>query len=293
MEQRLIGAIEAGGTKFVLALAREDGEVLARGRIDSASAEVTFPQMCAFFRQASAEHGPIAAFGVGSFGPFDNDPASPGYGTITTTPKTGWPGANFIAALAEFGVPVVCDTDVNAAAIGEGLAGAGRGCGLIAYATVGTGIGVGLVRDGAVLGGFGHYEAGHVPVARAPGDTFAGACRVHHDCVEGMASGTAIRARWGGELAGKEQIELIAHYLAQLAAVLLLTHMPERLIFGGGVMQVPGLIEALRRAAEARFANYIHSPHLDPGLERYIVTPGLGNDAGITGAIALGRKALT
>ena len=292
MDQRLIGAVEAGGTKFILALAREDGTVLARGRIDSTSADATFPQMCAFFRQAGAAHGPIAAFGVGSFGPFDNDPASPGYGTITTTPKTGWPGANFLRALAEFGVPVVCDTDVNAAAIGEGLAGAGRGCGLIAYTTVGTGIGAGLVRGGVPLGGFGHYEAGHIPVARLPGDAFAGACRVHHDCVEGMASGTAIRARWGGELAGVDRIELIAHYLAQLAAVLLLTHMPERLIFGGGVMQVPGLIEALRRAAEARFAGYIHSPHLDPGLERYIVTPQLGNDAGITGAIELGRRGL-
>ena len=269
MDQRLIGAVEAGGTKFILALAREDGTVLARGRIDSTSADATFPQMCAFFRQAGAAHGPIAAFGVGSFGPFDNDPASPGYGTITTTPKTGWPGANFLRALAEFGVPVVCDTDVNAA-----------------------GIGAGLVRGGVPLGGFGHYEAGHIPVARLPGDVFAGACRVHHDCVEGMASGTAIRARWGGELAGVDRIELIAHYLAQLAAVLLLTHMPERLIFGGGVMQVPGLIEALRRAAEARFAGYIHSPHLDPGLERYIVTPQLGNDAGITGAIELGRRGL-
>ena len=288
MEQKLIGAIEAGGTKFVLALARADGTVLARGRIDTVSADVTFPQMLAFFREASAAHGPIAAFGVGSFGPFDNDTASPSYGAITTTPKAGWPGANFPAALAEFAVPVACDTDVNAAALGEWQAGAGRGCGLIAYTTVGTGIGTGLVRGGAVLGGFSHYEIGHVPVSRLPGDSFPGACRVHHDCAEGMASGTAIRARWGEELRGEERIELIAGYLAQLAAVLMLTHMPERLVFGGGVMQVPGLIEALRRAAERRF----HSPHLDPGLERYIVLPGLGNDAGITGAIELGRQAL-
>lgn len=292
MDQRLIGAIEAGGTKFVLALARADGTVLARGRIDTISPAVTFGEMQAFFRQASAAHGPIAAFGVGSFGPFDNDPASPTYGSITTTPKTGWPEANFPAALAEFGVPVICDTDVNAAALGEWQAGAGRGCGLIAYTTVGTGIGTGLVRDGHPLGGFSHYEIGHVPVERLPGDTFAGACRVHHDCAEGMASGTAIRERWGEELKGEERIELIAGYLAQLAAVLMLTHMPERLIFGGWVMQVPGLIEALRKAAVVRFADYIHSPHLDPGLERYIVTPGLGNDAGITGAIELGRQAL-
>ena len=81
-------------------------------------------------------------------------------------------------------------------------------------------------------------------------------------------------------------------WIAAVAVSLILLHMPDRLVFGGGVMKTPGLIPALRRATEARLAGYIVAPQLDPGLERYIVAPGLGDQAGITGAIALGQKLL-
>ena len=163
--------------------------------------------------------------------------------------------------------------------------------------TVGTGVGGGVVLDGTPVKGLSHPEMGHMRVPRHPYDRdFAGICPYHGDCLEGLVCGPAIIARWGGSLStlavDHPAHDIVAWYLAQLVITLQAMLEPGRIIFGGGVMQVPGLIEALRRAAEARFANYIHSPHLDPGLERYIVKPGLGNDAGITGAIALGRKAL-
>ncbi len=295
MTERLIGAVEAGGTKFVLALAREDGAVLAETRIATRTPAECFPEMAAFFREAAAAHGPIAAFGVASFGPIDIDPASPCYGTFTTTPKPGWSGARFDDALAEFAAPLVVDTDVNGAALGEWALGAGQGTTTLAYTTVGTGIGTGVVRGGAPLAGFSHYEAGHVPVARNPGDMFAGTCPFHRDCLEGLAGGPAIAARWGrslSSLADPAATELIAGYLAQLATSLILLHMPDRLVFGGGVMKAPGLLEALRRATEARLAGYVVAPQLDPGLERYLVAPALGDRAGITGAILLGKRAL-
>jgi fructokinase len=192
----------------------------------------------------------------------------------------------------------VVDTDVNGAALGEWLAGAGQGCTTLAYTTIGTGVGTGVVRHGKPLMGFSHFEAGHILVRRDPAlDPYAGFCPFHGDCLEGLAAGPAITARWGESLSklgsplGK--VELIAGYIAQLAATLVLLHMPDRLVFGGGVMKTPGLVEALRRATEANLAGYIKAPQLDPGLERYIVTPGLGDEAGITGAIALGRSALT
>jgi fructokinase len=291
MAQRLIGAIEAGGTKFVLALAREDGAVVAETRISTRTPAECFPEMAGFFRQASAANGPISGFGVASFGPIDVDPASPAYGTFTTTPKPGWTGARFHDALGEFGVPIAVDTDVNGAALGEWLAGAGQGCTTLAYTTVGTGIGSGVVRHGKPLLGFSHYETGHLPMAH---DTVRDP--YHGDCLEGLAAGPAVEARWGQSLSKlgspAEKVELIAGYIAQLAAVLVLTHMPDRLVFGGGVMKTPGLIEALRRATAARLGGYIKAPQLDPGLERYIVLPGLGDEAGITGAIELGRQAL-
>jgi fructokinase len=297
MAQPLIGAIEAGGTKFVLALAQADGTILAETRIPTLTPTETFPAIAAFFAEAGAAHGKIAAFGVASFGPIDIDPASPAYGTFTTTPKPGWSGARFHDVLESFGAPIVVNTDVNGAALGEWALGAGQGTQTLAYTTVGTGIGTGVVRDAIPLQGFSHYESGHIPIARDPAkDPYPGKCPYHGDCLEGLAAGPAIEARWGSSLSKlaspADKVELIASYLAQLATTLILLHMPDRLVFGGGVIKTPGLLAALRRATEARLAGYVSAPQLDPGLERYIVAPGLGDEAGITGAVLLGKQAL-
>lgn len=297
MTQRLIGAIEAGGTKFVLALSREDGTVLAETRVATRTPAECFPEMVAFFENAAAAHGAIDAFGVASFGPIDIDPASPAYGTFTTTPKPGWAGARFHDVLGRFGAPIVVDTDVNGAALGEWAKGAGQGCATVAYTTIGTGIGTGVVRDGRSLMGFSHYESGHIPVPHdLAADPYPGHCPFHGDCLEGLAAGPAIEARWGSSLSKlaspADKVELIAGYVAQLATSLVLLHMPDRLIFGGGVMKTPGLIEALRRRTEANLGGYIKAQQLDARLENYIVAPGLGDEAGITGAILLGKQAL-
>lgn len=296
MVQRLIGAIEAGGTKFVLAVARDDGTILREARIATRTPDQCFPEVAEFFRAAAAAHGPLSSFGVASFGPIDIDPASSTYGTFTTTPKPGWAGARFHDVLGEFGAPIAVDTDVNGAALGEWLKGAGQGCTTLAYTTVGTGIGTGVVHKGKPLMGFSHYESGHIqPPRDAAVDPFAGACPFHGDCLEGLAAGPAIAARWGQSLSElgspSEKVELIAGYIAHLAASLVLLHMPDRLIFGGGVMKAPGLLQAVRRQTERKLAGYVRAPQLDPGLEQYIVAPGLGDHAGITGAIELGRIA--
>jgi fructokinase len=291
---RLIGAVEAGGTKFVLAVAEESGAIRAHARIQTETPHTTFKAMGDFFRAESARHGPIEAFGIGAFGPLALDRDSAGWGAVTSTPKPGWRGASYPQALAEFGVPLAIDTDVNAAALGEWLAGAGQGASTLAYTTVGTGIGTGVLQDGSVLGGIGHYESGHLRVRRDPADQFAGMCPLHRDCLEGLASGPAIKARWGDSLdrLGPDKTRIVAGYLADLAIALVLLHMPARLIFGGGVSKAPGLVEAVRRVTAERLAGYVEHPALDPGLERYIVPPALGDDAGIRGAIELGRRAL-
>lgn len=295
--QGLIGAVEAGGTKFVLALATPDGEIVERLRLSTNTPVETWPAMQDFFAQASAQHGAIAAFGIASFGPIDIDPLSANYGTFTTTPKPGWSGARFHDALASFNAPIMVDTDVNGAAIGEWLAGAGQSCRTVAYTTIGTGVGTGVVRDGRSLMGISHFESGHItPPRERAADPFAGICPYHGDCIEGLASGPAIEQRWGrslDQLADQpEALALIAEYIAHLASTLVLLHMPDRLIFGGGVMKAPGLIEAVRKATDAKLNGYVQHPRLDRGLENYIVTPGLGDDAGITGAIELGRQTL-
>lgn len=300
MTPKLIGAIEAGGTKFVLALARSDGTVLERTRIATNSPPQTFAEMEEFFARAQERYGQIAGFGIASFGPIDIDPLSPDYGTFTTTPKPGWSGARFQDGLSRFDAPILVDTDVNGAALGEWLAGSGRGTRTLGYTTVGTGIGTGILSDGKALGGFSHYEAGHIrPSHDTAIDPFAGICPYHGDCLEGLASGPAIEARLGyslDRLAGEElrqAVSLVAGYLADFTATLVLLHMPDRLIFGGGVMKAPGMIEQIRGKTEQALAGYVSHPRLSPGLTDYIVPPGLGDDAGLTGAIELGRRALT
>lgn len=297
MSEYLIGAVEAGGTKFVAALARQDGTLLARETIPTLTPAQTMGRLVTFLREASATHGPIAGIGVASFGPIDVNPASPACGTITSTPKPGWSGLRYGDWLEQLGAPMAVDTDVNGAALGEWLAGAGQGCETLAYTTVGTGIGTGVIHNGRPRAGFSHFEAGHIRVPHdLAHDPFPGMCPYHGDCLEGLASGPAVKARWGESLDAMADpaaaVDLLADYLADFAATLVLLHMPDRLVFGGGVMKAPGLLEALRRKAEARLAGYIVSPRLDPGLATYIGGPGLGDLAGITGATELGRQAI-
>jgi fructokinase len=297
VNERLIGAVEAGGTKFVCGLARTDGTVLARARLETGTAADTLPAMRDFFAQSSASHGPIMAFGIASFGPLDLDPASPTYTAFTSTPKPGWRGARYADALGEFEAPLALDTDVNGAALGEFLAGAGRGCTTLAYTTVGTGVGTGVLHAGRAIGGWSHYEMGHIrPLHDLAVDPFAGVCPAHGDCLEGLASGRAIAARWGDELSAlahrPETLALIGGYLGRFAATLALMHMPERMVFGGGVMKTPGLIERLRAETLRELAGYVGGPFSPGQIEHTIVMPELGNDAGLTGAIELGRRML-
>ena len=231
----LLGAIEAGGTKFVCAASMRD-EILAQTRIPTRGPDATLAAAQQFFETVIAEHGELSALGIAAFGPLDLRNASPSFGRLLGTPKHGWAGTDLVAPFARrFGCPVAIDTDVNAAALAETLHGAARGCGTAVYVTVGTGIGGGAVLDGRTLRGSPHPEMGHIRVARHERDTaFAGVCPFHGDCLEGVASGPAIVARYGAPLdalpSDHEAIAVVGHYLGQLAANVLLMISPERVI---------------------------------------------------------------
>ena len=293
MSKPLIGAIEAGGTKFVLALARADGSVIERTRIATRTGAETLAEARDWFAAGAARHGAIGAFGAASFGPIGIDPAHPDHGVYLSSVKPGWHRVSLPEALVSFDAPLAVDTDVNGAALAEALHGAGRGHDVIAYTTVGTGIGSGVVNRGQVMKGISHYETGHihVPHDRAV-DSFAGVCAYHGDCCEGLASGPAIIERWGHDLsqASEAQVALIGRYLGHLAVALIAFHRPGRLIFGGGVMQAPGLIESLRVQVRTNLAGYL--AEWDADLTDRIVAPELGGDAGIVGAVDLGRRIL-
>jgi fructokinase len=290
----LFGCIEAGGTKFVCGLMKRPDEECAVATIATTSPDETIHNVCGFFENAQREFGNIAAFGIASFGPLQLDRTDSKWGALLDTPKPGWSGANVMAQLASrFGRPCAVDTDVGAAALAESIYGCARGLRSAAYVTVGTGIGAGLVIDGATVNGIGHPEAGHIRPPRYENDLdFPGICPFHGDCLEGLASGPAILQRWGQPLNqlphDHSAHELIAWYLGVLAVTLAAVTSPHRIIFGGGVMQTPGLIERVRIHAAQLGGPYLFGSQ---SLDELIRPPELGTRAGLAGAFVLAQRA--
>jgi len=288
-----IGAIEAGGTKIVCGIGGENGAIEDSVSFPTGHPEETMRQAADYFRDKNVD-----AIGIGSFGPIDLNRRSPHYGAVTTTPKPGWAGFNVIETLRRsFDVPYGWDTDVNAAALGEAKWGAAKGLGSCVYYTIGTGIGVGVYLEGTLVHGLVHPEAGHVLTRRHPEDGYAGCCPYHGDCLEGMAAGPAIEGRWkaqGFELPADHPAWAIeAYYIAQAVTGSILTLSPHKVILGGGVMKQTQLFPLIREQVRRNLNGYLQIESLIGGdFDHYIVPPGLGDQAGLRGAVALGIDAL-
>lgn len=287
----LYGGIEAGGTKWICAIGIGPDDIRAEVRFPTTTPAETLANAVAFFRAHEPER--LAAIGVGSFGPIDLNPASPLYGSITTTPKPGWAHTDVVRTLHQaLGRPIGFDTDVNVALLGERQWGAARDCDVAVYITVGTGIGGGAVVGGKLVHGLIHPEMGHMRLVRDPArDPFPGICPYHSDCLEGLACGPALKARWhtpAEELpADHPAWELEADYLGQAMADLLCILSPERIIIGGGVMSQPQMFPLVRAATQRWLNGYLQHPHILDHPDRLIVPPALGQRAGVLGAIAL------
>ncbi|WP_079527577.1 ROK family protein [Halobacillus hunanensis] len=283
-----IGAIEAGGTKFVCAIGNEAGDVFEKTVIPTQHPDITMPAVYEFFKGQEIEQ-----LGIGSFGPIDVNEQSDSYGTIQQTPKIDWVDFPLVQSLAdELAVPVKVDTDVNVAALSEAAWGNAKDVESCLYITVGTGIGAGAIVNGATLKGLSHPEMGHIAIKRHEDDSFGGACPYHQDCLEGMAAGPAIEKRWGKagkELADDEKVwEIEAYYLAQALVNYIYILSPARIIMGGGVMQQAHLFGLIRNQVVDMLAGYVSSPLLSPEhIDDYIVPPGLTDEAGIKGALLL------
>lgn len=295
----MIAGIETGGTKVICAVAEalDPGTILAETRIDTTSPEQTLAAIRDFLAPKAVD-GRFDAVGVASFGPVDVDPDSAHFGRITSTPKRGWRGTDLLAGLRlAAGTPVRLVSDVTGAALGEHRFGAGRGVSDLAYVTVGTGVGAGLVVDGAPFTQRAHPELGHLLVRRHPEDAFGGVCPFHGDCLEGLASGPAIQARWGrpGIDPGprqRESLQLTSYYLAQLLATISYTTAPQRIVAGGGVMKTPGLLEAVREQLVLLVGGALADHPLTDPASGYVVRPELGDGSGVRGALSLANDAL-
>ena len=294
---RILGGIEAGGTKFVCAVGTGPDDIRSEIRFPTTTPEETIGRAIAFFED-QAKQVELAAIGIASFGPVDPNPASPTFGYITTTPKPGWANADLAGAIGRaLGLPVGFDTDVNGAALGEYRWGAAQGLDTFLYFTIGTGIGGGGMVGGKLMHGLLHPEMGHMRLPHDwQADPFKGACPFHGDCFEGLAAGPAMNARWGQPAetlpADHPAWKLEAHYIALAMANFIVTISPQRIILGGGVMSGPHMFPALRTEVLELLNGYVQSPAILQHIDEYIVPPGLGNRSGVLGAFALAEAAL-
>ena len=289
----IYAGIELGGTKCVAILARGPDEVLARETVPTTSPGETLAALESILAEWQKTDA-FEALGIASFGPVDLHPASPTWGHILTTSKPDWSNTNIAPRVRErLGVPVRFETDVNGAAIAEMRWGAGQGVGDFAYVTVGTGVGVGLIVNGLAARGFLHSELGHIRVAQRAGEKWGGACPFHGACVEGLASGPAIKARIAPlaieQLGDDDRVwDSVAWALAQLCHVIVCAAAPGAIAIGGGVMErQPHLLGRIERMLIESLGGYLRLPR-EVG---YVCAPGLGRDAGPLGAIALAMDA--
>lgn len=285
------GSLEAGGTKMVCAIGDEQGNILERVSIPTLAPETTMPAILDFFKNKN-----ISALGIGCFGPVDLDKKSPTYGYITTTPKLAWRNYDIVGVCKkELGIPVGFDTDVNGSALGEATWGCTKELDNSIYITVGTGIGVGVIIDRKPYHGMLHPEGGHIFLARHPQDPMErGVCPYHELCLEGLASGPSIQARWGKpgvELADRKEVwELEAYYLAQAICSYIMILSPERIIVGGGVAHQEQMMPLIRKEVLRQMGGYIAAKGMQD-LDNYIVLPSLNDNQGILGALKLAMDA--
>ncbi len=289
----LLGGIEAGGTKFVCIVGTGPDDIQAEARFPTTTPDETIGKAIDFFKA----NGPVDAIGIASFGPVDLNPKSPTYGLITSTPKPGWRNTPIVEPIRQaFNVPIGFDTDVNGAALGESEWGAAQGLDTFIYLTIGTGIGGGGLINGRLIHGLVHPEMGHILLPRDPArDPFTGGCPYHGDCFEGLASGPALLKRWGQPAeslpSDHPAWELEAHYIALALAGFVCTLSPQRVILGGGVMKQGQLFPRIRARLVEALNGYVQSPVILDETELFVVPPGLGDRAGVLGALALARAA--
>lgn len=287
----IFGALEAGGTKMVCALGKEDGTILEQISIPTTTPEETIPLIIDYFKDKD-----IAALGIGSFGPIDVNKGSDTYGYILDTPKTAWKYYDLLGNIKkQLNVPVELDTDVNGSCLGEMTFGGSKGLDSVVYITVGTGVGVGGAVNGQLLHGMLHPEAGHILLRQHPEDDFEGNCPYHGTCLEGLAAGPAIEQRWGKkavELKDNNKVwEIEAYYIAQALVNYILTLAPRRIILGGGVMHQEQLFPLIRKEVKRLLNGYLNTKEIRD-MDHYIVPASLNDDQGIMGCIQLAKIAL-
>lgn len=292
------GGIEGGGTKFVCAIGSGPNDIIDEIRFPTTTPSETLGKAVEYFTQFTSGKYKIDSLGVATFGPIDPVEGTSTYGHILATPKAGWAMCDVVGTLKQgLGLPVGFDTDVNGAAMAEAKWGAGKGCDTILYLTIGTGIGGGLYDHGRLLHGMLHPEMGHIRLPHdLTKDPFAGSCPFHGDCFEGLAAGPSIEKRWGQKAEtlppDHPAWDIETDHIANALTNYILTLSPQKIIVGGGVAQQAHILPMVHKKVQHLLGGYVQSANITTdAIANYIVLPGLGNQAGVLGALALAMDA--
>lgn len=293
----LFGGIEGGGTKYICAIAEGKEHILDEVRLPTTSPEETLREVINFFQNHINQGRSIQRIGLANFGPIDPVLDSSTYGTVLPTPKSDWSNFNLVKKLSTaLNIPIIFDTDVNAAALAEAIWGAGKELDGVLYITLGTGIGGGYYINGSVIHGLLHPEMGHILIPHDfDRDPFPGICPFHGDCFEGLASGLALEKRWGkkAELLPEDHPAwaLEAEYIALALFNYILILSPRKIILGGGISKQKQMLPMIHSKVKHSLSEYVHSSLINERIEEYITLPGLGERSGIMGALAMAMGA--
>ena len=300
------GAVDIGGTKIAVGAIDASGRVLGRADTPTAAGEgfdAAMDRIADLLDSVRTKAGiEIDGIGIGCTGPID--PLSGKIGEVEFLP--GWRGANPVATLAgRFNVDVAMENDADAAVLGEWQWGAGRGRRNLICVTIGTGIGGGIVLNGALYRGVGgaHPEIGHHVIDDSGPPCYCGA----RGCWEVLASGPAIaaharanlpadypqrdemtaadlcaRARGGDGLAQAE-VARAGRYLGIGIANLISLYTPDAIVLSGSVMESADLFMPAIRAVVRSQCTQVPSNRVELGLA------ALGGEAPLIGAAAVWR----
>ncbi len=297
-----IVAVDIGGTKISAACCK--GKLWAKEQIDTRSfhsADEVTGGVAALVQRVAQTGGlpSVDAVGVACPGPLQ-----PSKGLIINAPTLGWKNYPLVSELKKrLHCPILLENDANAAAYGEYRFGAGIGCKNMAYVTISTGVGCGLILNGRIVQGA-HEGAGEIGHLHMQDDGEPCVCG-RRGCLEAYASGTGIAAiarrklgrpeldaRAVAELAraGDETCLAIYHqagrYLGKAFAALQMLTDAGRIVVGGSVAaQLDLLLPEMQKSAAAY-------SYWGDNIREWLKTASLGADAGLMGVGALVEEQL-
>jgi glucokinase len=322
MAERYFIGVDVGGTKVAAGLVNSAGEIAHRTRVPMVAADAAaglaavnaaIDSVCAAARPDSESWGSISGIGICAPGPLD-----PRTGIVINPPNLpGWrnfPLADLISKA--YRLPVRVDNDGNAAALAEALWGAGRGYRNVFCATIGTGIGTGIVFDRRIYHGRtgAAAEGGHITIDYRGPRCACGKL----GCIEALASGPAIARRAsekiaagrrsavleyaGGHLDGitsetvgracvagdqlaKEVLQETAMFLTVWLGNIVDLLEPDVIIFGGGAAPI---LQPFFGEIHDRLPTWCVNLHAQ---EIPLMTAHYGADAGIAGGAAICSEA--